>query len=299
MIVKVPFSLLPSKKLRQQSRIFLPLSQKIRKVLPFLKLQLRYAQMEVEAREYLAMCLLATLIFFVFSTLLIAINIIVLAESKGLFLVAPLIGLVLSFFVFLQQVNYPKLLANKRIRGLERNLLPALQDIMIQINAGVPLFNVLVSISKNDYGDLSKEFERVVREINVGEPEVDALERMVTKNPSLFFRRAIWQLVNGMKEGSDIGTVLHEIINALTSEQTIQIQNYGSRLNPLAMFYMLAVVVGPALGITFITVMSSFIGLSELATKFVLWGVFSIVLFFQIIFIGLIKTRRPNLIGEA
>lgn len=245
------------------------------------------------------MCLLATTIFFVFSTIIIAVNIIFLAESKGLFLVAPLIGLVLALFVFLQQINYPKLLANKRIRGLERNLLPALQDIMIQINAGVPLFNVLVSISKNDYGDLSTEFERVVREINAGEPEVDALERMVTKNPSLFFRRAIWQLVNGMKEGSDIGSVLHEIIGALTSEQTIQIQNYGSRLNPLAMFYMLIVVVGPALGITFITVMSSFVGLSALATKFVLWGVFGMVLFFQIMFIGLIKSKRPNLIGES
>ena len=294
MTVKVPFSLIPPNKLRQQARIFLPLSQKVKKLLPFLKIQLRYAQMEIEAREYLAMCLLATTIFFVFSTVLIGINLALFAESKAAILLAPLVALFISIFVFLQQVNYPKLMANKRIRGVERNLLPALQDIMIQTNAGVPLFNVLVGISKNDYDELAK----VVREINVGEPEVDALEKMVTKNPSLFFRRAIWQLVNGMKEGSDIGNVLHEITNALTSEQTIQIQNYGARLNPLAMFYMLIVVVAPALGITFLTILSSFLGLSSLATQFVLWGVFSIVLFFQIMFIGLIKSRRPNLIGD-
>ncbi len=298
MTVKVPFSLLPPNKLRQQARIFLPLSQKVKKLLPFLKIQLRYAQMEIEAREYLAMCLLATTIFFIFSTILIGINLVIFAESKFAILLAPLVALFISLFVFLQQVNYPKLMANKRIRGLERNLLPALQDIMIQTNAGVPLFNVLVGISKNDYGELAKEFSKVVREINVGEPEVDALEKMVTKNPSLFFRRAIWQLVNGMKEGSDIGNVLHEITNALISEQTIQIQNYGARLNPLAMFYMLVVVVAPALGITFLTILSSFLGLSSIATQFVLWGTFSIVLFFQIMFIGLIKSRRPNLIGE-
>ncbi len=299
MIIKVPFSLLPANKLRQQARIFLPLSQKLKKILPLLKLQLRFSQMDIEAREYLAMCILATLISFVFISILLGIIIGVAVESKLSILIAPLISMIISIAIFLQQINYPKFLAHKRISGLEKNLLPALQDIMIQINSGVPLFNVLVSISKNDYGELSKEFSKVVREINAGEPEVDALEKMVTKNPSLFFRRAIWQLVNGMKEGSDIGLVLREIITSLTSEQTIQIQNYGARLNPLAMFYMLFVVVAPSLGITFITILSSFIGLGELATKFVLWGIYAMVMFFQLMFIGLIKLRRPHLIGET
>jgi len=298
-MIKIPFSLLPARKLQQHSKSFLVVSQKLKKITPFLKVQLRYAQIDLEAREYLAMCLMATSFFFIFATFLIAINILFLADNKILVLAAPVIGLIIGIAVFLEQINYPKLLANKRIRGLERNLLPALQNVLIQINAGVPLFNVLVSISKSDYGELSNEFAKTVREINAGEPEVDALERMVTKNPSLFFRRAIWQLVNGMKEGSDINVVLSEIISSLTAEQTIQIQNYGSRLNPLAMFYMLLVVVIPALAITFITIISSFIGLSNIATKLILWGGYALVAFFQLMFLGMIKTRRPNLIGDS
>src|SRR3989344_6375724 len=101
MTVKVPFSLIPPNKLRQQARIFLPLSQKVKKLLPFLKIQLRYAQMEIEAREYLAMCLLATTIFFVFSTVLIGINLALFAESKAAILLAPLVALFISIFVFL------------------------------------------------------------------------------------------------------------------------------------------------------------------------------------------------------
>ena len=152
---------------------------------------------------------------------------------------------------------YPKLIANKRIKKLEVNLLPALQSMLIQLNSGVPLFDILVGISKGDYGEISKEFSTVVKEINTGKPQVDALEDIAVENPSLFFRRAIWQIVNGMKAGSDMSNVIKEIINSLSEEQVLQIQRYGGQLNPLAMFYMLVAVIMPTLGMTFLIVISA------------------------------------------
>jgi len=206
--------------------------------------------------------------------------------------------LIVSFFVFLQQLTYPKIYSGKRVKNIERNLLGALQDIMIQLNSGVPLFDIMVNISRGGYGGVSDEFSKAVKDINAGKPQVETLEEMAAVNPSLFFRRAIWQLVNGMKSGANMSNVVSEIINLMSEEQILQIQRYGSQLNPLAMFYMLAVVIIPSLGTTFMIMMSSFISLSEFATKLMFWGLYGMVIFFQILFIGVIKSKRPNLLGE-
>ena len=163
------------------------------------------------------------------------------------------------------------MLIRKRIRAIEKNLMPALQNILIQLNSGVPAFNILVNISSGKYGDLSKEFGKAVREINAGKSQVDALEEMATNNPSMLFRRAIWQLVNGMKAGGDISAVMAEIINALNEQQMIQIQNYGAQLSPLAMFYMLMAVIVPSLSVTFIIVIASFIAMSPFVVKLLFW----------------------------
>ena len=64
------------------------------------------------------------------------------------------------------------------------------------------------------------------------------------------------------------------------------------------MFYMLVAVIAPSLGMTFLIMLSSFIALSPEYTKIVFYGLYVAVIFFQIMFMGMIKSRRPNLLGE-
>ena len=173
-----------------------------------------------------------------------------------------------------------------------------MQNFLVQLNSGVPLFNILVNISRADYKSLSKEIEKAVNEINAGKPQVEALEEIAATNPSLLFRRAIWQIVNGMKSGADMAGVTEEVILSISEEQVLQIQRYGGQLNPLAMFYMLVAVIVPSLSMTFLIIMSSFVALSEFALKMVFWGLYALVMFFQLMFLGIIKSRRPNLLGE-
>jgi len=99
-----------------------------------------------------------------------------------------------------------------------------------------------------------------------------------------------------METGSDTGVVIKEIIGALSEEQLIQVQRYGGQLNPLAMFYMLVTVIMPSLGMTFLILLSSFISPSLFITKLVFWSLYGIVFFFQVMFMGLIKTKRPTLL---
>jgi len=158
------------------------------------------------------------------------------------------------------------------------------------------LFSILVNISASDYGVLSLEFKKIVKKINAGVSELDVLEETGEKNPSIFFRRTLWQISNGMRAGSDISVVVRDSIKFLNEEQLIQIQNYGNKLNPSIMFYMLLTVILPALAITFLTIISSLINLSRVTTIAMFVGLFVAVVLAQIMFLGVIKSIRPSLL---
>ena len=294
---RIPFSLLPFNLLRRLSRIVIGPSRKISQLFPFLKISLKQIGGTLTPTEYTAMSIVANFFFFIFLLIITSIFLFLYKIEKW-YLISISISVLISILIFFQQIAYPKLLANRRVKDIERNLLPLLQDLLVQLNSGIPLFDIFVNLARSDYGELSKEFEKAVKEINAGKPQVEALEELATNNPSLFFRRSLWQLINGLKAGSDMKITIEEIIRSLAEEQIIQIQSYGSQLNPLAMFYMLIAVIMPALAITFVTVISSFISASPFLTKIILITILVLLILFQIIFLGMIKTRRPNLLSS-
>ncbi|MBI2124536.1 hypothetical protein HYT92_01980 [Candidatus Pacearchaeota archaeon] len=85
-------------------------------------------------------------------------------------------------------------------------------------------------------------------------------------------------------------------IDTLEKEQAVQIQNYGNTLNPLVMFYMLLTIIMPALALTFFTIISSMLSLSSFVVKMLFIAIFIFVVLFQIMFLGMIRTRRPSLL---
>lgn len=293
--MKIPFSLLPPKHLKIISRLMLGLAEKIKPFFPYLELNLKQAEAEENSREYLAMCITATLIFFIFM-LIFSSTITYLIILENFFLISFILSFALSLFVFAQQTIYPRLIASRRIREVDRNLLPALRTIMIHINSGIPLFDTIIAIARQNFGEVSAEFRRIVRKVNSGMPAVEAIEESASNNPSAYYRRALWQLANGMKAGSDTTVVMQEIINNLSKEQLIQIEHYGSQLNPMAMFYMITAVIIPSLAMTMLIILSSFLSLEPILIKFAFYGLYGFVLLFQIMFLGMIKTRRPNLL---
>jgi pilus assembly protein TadC len=115
---------------------------------------------------------------------------------------------------------------------------------------------------------------------------------LARQNPSLYFRRIMWQMVNALKSGADIGDTIKQIVDTLSEEQRIAIKKYGAQLNPLALMYMIFAVIFPTLGITFLLVVSSFIGIG-IDIQYVLLGILGFLLMFQFMIIGLIKSRRP------
>ena len=70
--------------------------------------------------------------------------------------VLVLIGIVIfASFLLFSQLVYPKVYSTRKIKEIDRNLIPALQDMMVQLSSGIPLFNILVNIASSDYSALS------------------------------------------------------------------------------------------------------------------------------------------------
>ncbi len=199
-------------------------------------------------------------------------------------------------FVLFSQLAYPRIYSVRRDRNIEKNLIPALEDMLVQLNSGIPLFNIMVNLSVADYGELSEEFKKIIRKINAGLPQIDVIEEAGEKSSSLFFRRTLWQISNGLKAGSDISVVIRYSIGTLGEEQIIQIQNYGNKLNPLIMFYMLVSIIMPALAITFLTIIASMVNLPSNTTIGMYIGLFVFIVLIQVMFLGVIKSARPSLL---
>ena len=297
-VIRIP--LLDSTVLRTTSRVFIGIGAILMHIFPNMKSELEQSgirdQYKIDSREYMAFIFFMSSLFFVGVGGLI--TTILVSGNADLPLLGPVIGGFIGLMFFLYLMFYPHRIVSARVKKLERNLLFALRSMLVQIRSGVPVFNAMASIAMGNYGAIADEFKTVVEKVNSGEPVVEVLEELAKRNPSIFFRRALWQLVNSMKSGSDVGKNLEDMIRSLGKEQLVEINQYKSTLNPLAMMYMMVAVIAPSLGITMIIILSFFPGMEALSDEKVFYGLLVGVIFMQFIFLGLIKSKRPNLIGN-
>ena len=290
---KIPFLPLPYKMVRKITNHFLGLGENLTGMFPSLKYDLEQSGFEISPRRWMSIALFAFMFYFVvILAVIFSVTIVAKIETQRALSISMFAGLGIGLGSFMFLSFYPKLSAQKKVKKIENNLPFVLHHILVQVRSGVPLYDTLVSIAQSDYGLLSKEMRRVVNEINTGKSEAEALERVTRETPSFFFRRVMWQMINALKSGADIGTTMKEIVESLAVEERVAIKRYGAQLNPLALMYMLFAVIFPTLGITFLLVLTSFTGLA-LNLELVLFGIIGVLVLFQFMFIGLIKSRRP------
>lgn len=291
---KVPFTFSNLVVLKKRSERFIKLTQKIAEKTK-INSYLENIGLNINAKQYLAICyrsfFINILIFSVIITSILGIMAISNFISIGL-----LIAFFISGLILFNQINYPRIFSNKKARNIDKNLISVLQDMLVQLNSGVPIFKIMLNISNSNYGEVSVEFGKITREINSGVPQIQAIEKYGKINSSKYFKRILWQISNGMRAGSDMTLVIEEGVRSLNDEQAIQIQSYGGKLNPLVMFYMIIAVVLPSLGITFIILISSLLGLEKNMLQIIFLLIIVMITFIQVMFIGMIKSRRPSLL---
>lgn len=290
---RLPFLPIKLEKAKKISRYFLGFGEGLSKMFPSLDFDLHQSGINYDPREWVGIAFFVALIY---AFIIFDITFLTILYIRGVFQFALGIGLVVgpavAMAIFMYFSLYPKMIVKKKIKDIERNIPHVLNHMFVQVKSGVSMFNSMNSIAISNYGKLSEEFAKAVADINTGRSDVDALERLAVNNPSLFFRRVIWQMVNSMKSGADIGATLKEIVQNVTSLQKTAIKKYGSELNPLSLFYMMLVVIFPTLGVVFLLVISSFIG-TVFSLELLLMMILALLAVAQVMFIGLVKNKRP------
>jgi len=272
------------------SRSFLWLGSKLSALNPYLPQKLAEAEIPLKDREYLSIAIFSSIYWF--TVLFSILTFLPALVGKNFISISLPISLLVALIAFFYINFYPNLVALRKSKDIERNLLFVVRHLYVQVRSGVSLFDAMVAVSKEDYGIISKEFERAVKEISTGKEQTAVLEEMALRVSHTGFKRILWQIVNSLKSGADISKVLSVIANELSQEQRVKIRKYGSQLSPYALMYLMLTVILPTLGISFLIILSSFSGIQiPEAFFFLIWGV---VVLFQIMFIGMIKSSRPS-----
>jgi flagellar protein FlaJ len=290
-IKRIPFVPLPLDKALKAAKPFLFVATPASKTIPALDVKLIQAGIRMKGREYLAIALFSAffwffLIFSLFALLAVA------AKFPSPLLISLPFSLLMSLIAYFYVNFYPNLLVIRKDREIEKNVLFAIRHLFIQVRSGVSLFDGLVSVSKGNYGIISKELEECTKQIATGKDEVTALEELTFKTPNIYFRRALWQIISCLRAGGDIGITLEILAQNLSEEQRVKIRKYGSQLSPMALMYMMMAIILPTLGVTFMVIFSSFSGIAIPPLGF--YMIVFMIAIFQFMFLGMVKSRRPS-----
>ncbi|MGC9310172.1 MAG: type II secretion system F family protein, partial [Candidatus Aenigmatarchaeota archaeon] len=269
------------------------IGKKFLKFFPDLELKIRHAEIKQSPENYLGRAITVAAALAAASFLAVLVGLIFLPEKAAL--KTFLIVLPLSAFALVMVYNLmrPRLIIAKRVSDIERNLLFSLRHLLIEIRAGISLHEAFISVGKSNYGALSAEFRKVTKMISMGISEKSALEEVMLKNPSINFRRALWQITSAIEAGSNLGNILEELVREFAAEQRTAIRMYGSQLNSMALIYMIFAIITPSIGICFLIILSFFSGLP--VNKGMLLLIMIFVTVFQFMFVGIVKSKRPKI----
>jgi flagellar protein FlaJ len=209
--------------------------------------------------------------------------------SLGFVLFSFIISFAVFFMLFLRIPDYRIIKTEKEIN---KEIVFASRFIIIEMSSGVSLYNSLKNAAKY-YPSIGKYFMKIIDDVDLGQNLEDAINSIIMNSPSQRLNRILWQILNSIGTGADIGEALKSVTDQILKEQMIEVQEYGKKLNPLAMFYMTVAVIIPSLGITIGVIFGLFMGIEITRSLFMLAAFF--LGFVQFIFISIIKTIRPAL----
>lgn len=171
------------------------------------------------------------------------------------FPIAILVGLMSFMIALLLARRRPILKVQSRVNEVNQTIPYALRHISTQLSSGIGLSETMTSVSQADYGALSEEFERVLRDMRAGASTAEALNRMTERVDSESLNRAVRQIQRTMRTGGNLSETLSVLADETAFDMRMKLRDYTQSLNMMGMIYMFASAVVPALFIVLLIVM--------------------------------------------
>lgn len=253
---------------------------------PALAMKLRQAGFAYNAEDFLKRTLFSALIMtFGLSFVLLAL-VKTFELPKFFFLVIPIIFFGLFFFF----MHSPDVKIMREQQQIGSEIVFAGRFLLIEMESGIPVYTAMLEAAKN-YERIGKYLSHIIRHVDMGTPIEEAINQEVELTPSEDLRKVLWQILNALRTGADASKSLRAVIEQIVREQHIAITEYGRKLNPLAMFYMIIAIIIPTLGITMLVVLSTLVSLPLDFT--ILMVLLLFIAFMQFMFLSVIRSSRP------
>ena len=252
-----------------------------------LKRDLRIAHLPYTAIECINKNLKATAVYAVLFSVLFFF---VLKKAKmPLFLLVPvfIILFVLIFEFFIISI---KSKIRKREIEIDREVLFVGRYLLVKLYSGRPLLNALIETA-GSRGITPRYIKEIVDDIGTGSTIEDALNNATIYSPSDKLRKILFHINNALQLGIDVTKPLESVLEEITREEELEIKKYGKKLNTLVIFYMLAAVILPSLGVAIFIVIASFVSFAISLEGMIVISFFIVIL--EFIFIALFKSIRP------
>lgn len=217
--------------------------------------------------QYVAVCTSASFTFGLITFLIT----LILRFPLQLLILLTLGVYMLTFFLMM---NYPKRACLSRARKVDAMLPFALREMATMVSAGVSLKKAMEAVAFGEYGELSREFKRVLRDMEHGESTQDALKKLIARTDSEPLKRACASIVRTLRAGGNLSQILEGIASDVSFELLMRIREFVEKLNIIGTFYVVVGVVFPVLFSIMIAL--SFSGLPIITFKVTLPLVFFI-----------------------
>jgi pilus assembly protein TadC len=207
--------------------------------------------------------------------------------------VPVLVFIVVFASFFYHGYIYPELRIIQRKKEIDNEIVFAAKHLIVEISSGIPLFEAMVGTT-HGYGAVSDEFRKIVERVTFGEPLTHVLRDTAEKTPSPSFRRLLIQVANSVVSGANVARALGSTTDQISKEQILEVKEYGQKLNPLIMFYLVIAVIFPSLGMIFVMILLSFVGKGVTIPLMYLVLAALLLGFVQYMFLAFVKSARPK-----
>ncbi|HLC51140.1 MAG TPA: type II secretion system F family protein [archaeon] len=226
-------------------------------------LQLKPALVQSDIRmlltTYISLMFLASsaafiLTFFPMLTLILLLKIDFLLSLLGALLFSATASSAVFFFLY----SYPQGRASSRKAEIDANLPFAVLHMSAMAGSGMPPSAMFKAMSKyRDYGELSREFQKVARGIEVfGVDPLTAIKDVASRSPSAGLKYFLEGMYATAHTGGDIGDYLKKQADKALFDYRLKREQYNQQISVYADIYTALLVATPLLLMVILTILS-------------------------------------------
>ena len=192
------------------------------------------------------------------------------------FLALTFVELILITVVFFSFWTYYEFLIFKRTRMIENVLPDFLEDVSVNLRAGMSFDKSLWNSIRPEFGVLEKEIETVAKKVMAGQDTEQALKDFADKYDSTLLHESMDMIIIGLKSGGNIADIIDKIVKDLKDAYFLNQELIASVTSYVIFIAVVAVVISPVLFALSFNMMQIIQSLGEKLNSGVSTGVVSI-----------------------